>query len=144
MSLAAQKVLIDTGPLVALFDRRDACHDACREQARSLPASLFTCLPVITEASYLLNRYDSHLVHQLLAACHDGVYALLPLDASDIEHIDHLIAKYQNLCLDFADATLMYLAEREGIEHIFTLDRRDFTVFRTSAGKPLVIFPEFT
>ena len=83
-------------------------------------------------------------MHQLLTACRDGVYALLPLDISDIEPIDLLIAKYQNLCLDFADATLMYLAEREGIEQIFTLDRRDFTVFRTSGGKPLTILPELT
>jgi hypothetical protein len=101
-----------------------------------------TCLPVITEASYLLNRYDSNLVHHLLAACRDGVYALLPLDKPDIDAIDRLIAKYQDLCLDFADAALMHLAEREGIEQVFTLDRRDFSVFRTSAGKPLAILPE--
>jgi hypothetical protein len=97
---------------------------------------------VITEASYLLNRYDYHLVHHLLAACRDGVYALLPLDKLDIELIDRLIAKYQDLCLDFADAALMHLAEREGIELVFTLDRRDFSVFRTSVGKPLVLLPE--
>ena len=142
MSRAAQRILMDTGPLVALFDRRDAHHEACRDQARNLPGSLFTCLPVITEACYLLNRYDSHLVHHLLAACRDGVYELLPLDKPDIEPIDRLIAKYQDLCLDFADAALMHLAEREGIEHIFTLDRRDFSVLRTAAGKPLTLLPD--
>jgi predicted nucleic acid-binding protein len=142
VSLATRRILIDTGPLVALFDRRDAYHEACREQARNLPGSLSTCLPVITEASYLLNRYDSNLVHQLLAACRDGIYALLPLDRSDIGEIDLLMAKYQDLCLDFADAALMHLAEREGIEQVFTLDRRDFCVFRTSAGKPLAMLPD--
>jgi predicted nucleic acid-binding protein len=78
---------------------------------------------VITEASYLLNRYDSNLVHHLLAACRDGVYALLPLDKHDIEQIDRLIAKYQDLCLDFADAALMRLAEREGIEQMKRITR---------------------
>lgn len=141
MSPASPRILVDTGPLVALFDRRDAHYEACREQARKLPGTLYTCLPVITEASYLLNRYDSNLVHHLLAACRDGVYALLPLDKQDIEPIDRLITKYQDLCLDFADAALMHLAEREGIEQVFTLDRRDFTVFRTSAGKALTILP---
>jgi uncharacterized protein len=127
-----------------LFDRRDAHHEACRDQARNLPGTLFTCLPVITKASYLLNRYDSNLVHHLLAACRDGVYELLPLDKHDVEPIDRLIANYQDLCLDFADATLMHLAEREGIEQVFTLDRRDFSVFRTSAGKSLAILPDST
>jgi uncharacterized protein len=142
VSLAAQRILIDTGPLVALFDRRDAYHDTCRVQAQTLPGSLLTCLPVITEAAYLLNRYDSNLVHQLFAACRDGVYELLPLDSTDIGQIDRVIAKYQDLCLDFADAALMHLAQRESIELVFTLDRRDFSLFRTSNGKHLTLLPE--
>lgn len=141
MNTVIRRVLIDTGPLVALFDRRDAYYEACREQARDLPSSLLTCLPVVTEASYMLNRYDSRLVHYLLQACRDGVYSLLPLDKSDIIKIDGLIAKYQDLSLDFADAALMHLADRERIEHVFTLDRRDFSVFRTSTGKPLSLLP---
>ena len=142
MNLTTQRILIDTGPLVALFDRRDAYYETCREQARTLPGSLLTCMPVITEAAYLLNRYDFNLVHHLLTACHDGVYELLPLGSIDIEQIDRLIAKYQDLCLDFADAALMHLADREGIEHVFTLDRRDFSVFCTSTGKCLTLLPE--
>ena len=142
MSLAKQRILIDTGPLVALFDRRDSHHETCRAQARTLPGSLLTCLPVITEAAYLLNRYDSTLVHHLFAACRDGIYELLPLDKGDIEQLDCLIAKYQDLCLDFADAGLMHLAEREKIEYVFTLDRRDFSVFRTASGKSLTLLPE--
>jgi len=142
VSLAAQRILIDTGPLVALFDRRDAHYESCRAQAQTLPGSLLTCLPVITEAAYLLNRYDSNLVHHLLSACRDGVYQLLPLDGSDLESIDQLIARYQDLSLDFADAALMHLAERENIDFIFTLDRRDFSVFRKSNGKPLALLPE--
>jgi predicted nucleic acid-binding protein len=142
VSHANQSVLIDTGPLVALFDRRDANHEACRKQAGNLPGSLFTCLPVITEAIYLLNRYDSRLVHHLLAACRDGIYVLLPVGNADLEPIDRIISKYQDLCLDFADATLMYLAEREPIDRIFTLDRRDFSVFKTAAGQSLSLLPE--
>lgn len=141
MSSDPRRILIATGPLVALFDRRDAFHKVCREQAHHRPGSLFTCLPVGTEACYLLNRYDSRLVHHLLAACRDSVYSLLPLDNSDLGRIDQLIAKYQDLYLDFADAALMYLAERESIEHIFTRDRRDFSEFRTISGKSLTILP---
>jgi uncharacterized protein len=144
VNLANQRILIDTGPLVALFDRRDAYYDTCRAQARTLPGSLLPCLPVISEAAYLLNRYDSNLVHHLFTACRDGVYELLPLDRTDIEQIDRVIAKYQDLCLDFADAALMHLAEREEIEYVFTLDRRDFSVFRPSTGRHLTLLPEVT
>jgi predicted nucleic acid-binding protein len=72
------------------------------------------------------------------------VYSLLPLDAADLEPIDRLLAKYQNLCLDLADAALMYLAEREAIRHVFTLDRRDFSLFRTNSGIALELLPDKT
>jgi predicted nucleic acid-binding protein len=97
---------------------------------------------VITEAAYLLNRYDSRLVHELMAACRDSVYEILPIERADFAPIDAIIAKYQDLCLDFADAALMHLAERENIEQVFTLDRRDFSVFRTSGGRSLSLVPE--
>ena len=88
-----------------------------------------------------MNRQDSKLVHLLFAACRDGVYDILPLDRADFGPIDRVIAKYQDLCLDFADAALMYLAERESIECVFTLDRRDFSVFKTATGKHLSLLP---
>ena len=75
-------------------------------------------------------------------ACRDGVYTLLPLNNTDMGAIETLIRKYQDLYLDFADAALMYLAERENIEQVFTLDRRDFSVFKTATGRSLSLIPE--
>jgi predicted nucleic acid-binding protein len=80
---ATERILIDTGPLVALLHRNDAHHAACVEHARELPDAVYTCWPVITEACYLL-RSRPDLVERLLETCHDGVYDLLPLDASDV------------------------------------------------------------
>ena len=128
------RILIDTGPLVCLFDRREQHYDRCLEVAKTLPGRLYTCLPVITEAAYLLNRL-------LYAACRDEVYRLLPLEASDFEPIRVIRERYDDLGLDFADAALMHLANREGIEDVFTLDRRHFLVFRTEADRPLVLYP---
>jgi uncharacterized protein len=135
------RILIDTGPLVCLFDRREQHYDRCLEVAKTLPGRLYTCLPVITEAAYLLDRHDSRLVDMLYAACRDEVYRLLPLEASDFEPIRVIRERYHDLGLDFADAALMHLANREGIEHVFTLDRRHFLVFRTEADRPLVLYP---
>ncbi len=135
------RILIDTGPLVCLFDRREEHYEICSEQATTLPGRLYTCLPVITEAAYLLNRQDSRLVDLLFAACRDRVYQLLPIVASDFESIRTIRNRYSDLALDFADAALMHIAERERIEHVFTLDRRDFGVFQTAAGKSLRIMP---
>ena len=134
-------ILIDTGPLVALFDRREEHYEACRQEARALPGRLYTCLPVITEAAYLLNRCDSRLVRMLLDAVADGVYKLLPLDQGDFPHINGLMRKYQDLALDFADAALMHIADRDDIDTVFTLDRRDFHVYQTSKGRSLTIIP---
>lgn len=136
------KTLVDAGPLVALFDRREWHYEACREQTRTLsPGTLYTCLPVITEAAYLLNRQDSRLYYQLLEAVHDGVYQLLELSAEDFNQVEAITKKYESLGLDFADACLMHLSERENITQIFTLDRRDFPVYRPSSGNPLTLLP---
>jgi uncharacterized protein len=139
--MAAGPILIDTGPLVSLFDRRDEHYTVCSEQAKNLPGRLYTCLPVITEVAYLLNRQDSRLVDLLYAACRDGVYQILPIEASDFESIRGIRNIYHDLGLDFADAALMHIAERDGINTIFTLDRRDFSVFRPSGHKSLSIIP---
>lgn len=65
MSQVDLKVLIDTGPIVALFDRNDTYHQACVEVSHHLPDQVFTCWPVITEACYLL-RSRPDLVERLL------------------------------------------------------------------------------
>lgn len=135
------RILIDTGPLVCLFNRREQHYSRCLEVAKALPGRLYTCLPVITEAAYLLHRHDSRLVDMLYAACRDEVYRLLPLRASDFEPIRLIREKYGDLGLDLADAALMHLANREGIEDIFTLDRRHFSIFRPEKGNALVLIP---
>lgn len=89
----------------------------------------------------MLNRQDSRLYLGLLDAIHAGIYQLLDIAASDLPAIATITKKYNDLGLDFADACLMHLAEREGINRVFTLDRRDFSVFRTAMGEPLALLP---
>jgi uncharacterized protein len=122
-------ILVDTGPLVALLHEDDRNHDRCVEAFRSLHEPLVTAWPVVTEAMYLLN-FSWQAQDALWQTLEDEVLRLLTLDLDDASRIRQLMGKYRDLPMDFADAALVRLAERERINRVFTLDRRDFTVYR--------------
>ncbi len=133
-------VLIDTGPLVALLRSDDTQRAACEGIAKSLPLPLYSCWPVITEAAYLLRRSPT-AVSTLLAYCNGSLISILPVDKTDLPAIDGVLRKYADQNFDLADAVLMYLAGREGIGTIFTLDRRHFSVYRDSQRRALALVP---
>ncbi|MBI3619067.1 PIN domain-containing protein [Candidatus Peregrinibacteria bacterium] len=134
------RVLVDTGPLVAILSQRDAHHTACVEQLRKLSPPLLTCWPVITEAAWLL-RTDLAAVQRLLDGFEVGLFQLLPLDASAMSWLSTFFTQYADQGVQLADACLVYLAEREKIDIVFTLDRRDFTVYRLANKKALKLLP---
>ena len=134
------KLLIDTGPIVAILLDSDEHHNACVEQLRSIRGPLLTCWPVITEAAWLLRAYPE-AIRRLLASFGGRPFDLLPLDEMDLSAIAAILAKYASLGIQLADASLVHLANREQIESIFTLDRRDFGVLRLAHGKKLRLVP---
>ena len=131
--MIAKTVLIDTGPIVAMLSARDAQQARCVQQARELPRTLFTCWPVITEAAFIL-RNNPGAVDGLLERVSIGALTVLQLTESDAEPVRSILGKYADQQFDLADACLMHLAGREGIEHVFTIDRRHFGVFKTASG----------
>ncbi len=134
------KLLIDTGPIVAILLGSDEHHDSCVEQLRSIRGPLLTCWPVITEAAWLLRAYPE-AIRRLLASFGGRPFDLLPLDETDLPAIAAILAKYASLGIQMADASLVHLANREQIESIFTLDRRDFGVLRLAHGKKMRLIP---
>ena len=136
-----KRVLVDTGPLVAILSRADEHHATCVAALKTLPGPLFSCWPVITEAAWLL-RSHPRAVRQLLRGIHSGFVELLPLASLDAAGIANIMKKYQSIRPQLADAALVYLADRDGIDTIFTLDRRDFAVFRSSRKRPFRLLPE--
>lgn len=136
-----KRVLVDTGPLVAILSRSDEYHSQCVQALRDLPGPLFSCWPVITEAAWLLREYP-RAVQQLLKSLSSGFVEMLPLTSLDAEGIAAVLRRYENLHSQLADATLVYLANRDGIDTIFTLDRRDFSVYRLARRKSFRIIPE--
>jgi predicted nucleic acid-binding protein len=122
-------VLVDTGPIVALLLRDDANHPACVRALSSIRARLVTVWPVVTEAMHLLARLPG-AVDQLWRMLESGVFEMAPLAESDMPRMRALMAKYGDLPMDLADAALVRVAEREKLRTVFTIDRRDFRLYR--------------
>jgi predicted nucleic acid-binding protein len=122
-------VLVDAGPLVSVLDRGDASHRRCVDALRSIRSPLVTVWPAVTEAMYLLRESwtAQDALWQLLTS---GSVTLLPIDSDDAPRMRELMRRYRSLPMDLADAALVRVAEREGIRRVFTLDRRDFAVYR--------------
>jgi len=136
-----ERVLVDTGPLVALLRRNDVHHQLCRETMRLIRPPLITCWPVLTEAAWLL-RDRPRALAQSYSGAKAGVFQLIALDEHCLESIGALAKQYQGLRPQLADLALLHLAEREGIETVLTLDRRDFTAFKLKNRKPFRLLPE--
>ena len=133
-------VLVDTGPLVALLDRSDPYHINCRETLSSLDDSLVTVWPVLTETVYLLRGFWQ-AQDALWEMIESGAVDILPLGIDDVPRIREFLYKYRHLPMDLADAALVRVAERERLRRVFTLDRRDFQIYRPSRVGGFVILP---
>jgi len=122
-------ILVDAGPLVALVDADDQYHKKCVAALRVLREPLVTVWPPVTEAMYLLGDLPKaqEALWEMLSR---GVLQLLPLDHTDVPRMRELMSKYADRAMDLADAALVRVAEREGIRKIFTVDRKDFAVYR--------------
>ncbi len=135
-----KRVLVDTGPLVAIMSRTDQHHKICVEALQSLPGPLFSCWPVITEAAWLLREHRG-AVPQLLGSIAEGFLELLPIQSAEAAEIGKVMEKYRNIRPQLADAALVYLATRDGFDVLFTLDRRDFSVYQAGCKRAFRIIP---
>ena len=133
-------VLVDKGPLLALLDRSGLYHLSCQDSLSSLDDALVTVWPVVTEAIYMLRAYWQ-AQDALWEIIQSGAVQILSLGIDDIPRIRELMRKYRDLPMDLADAGLVRVAERERLRRIFTLDRRDFQVYRPSRIGRFTILP---
>ena len=122
--------LTDAGPLVALIDADEPDHEACRSALKGLALPLVTTWPSFTEAMFLLSRAGGPRGREALwRLVSTGRLVLADLSAAAVERSAWLMAKYADLPMDLADATLVALAEERGQRRMFTLDS-DFGVYR--------------
>ncbi len=132
-------ILLDTGPIIALFEPRDAHHAACRATLEKHRQVLVTTAPILTEAFHILSpeSVGSIRLRQFLLA---GGAVVRPLDERDLRRAFELMEIYSNLPMDLADASLVVTAERLPTQKIFSLDRRDFSTYRIRFGHQQVAF----
>ncbi len=134
-------VLVDAGPLVAILHRDDQDHALCVDSLKKIRIPLATTWPPLTEAMYLLS-FSQKAQDALMQMVERGTLHLLDVGVKDVPRIRALMRKYRGLPMDFADATLVRAAERDGIRRVFTLDRRDFGVYRFGPrGSAFAIIP---
>jgi hypothetical protein len=127
-------ILLDTGPLVALFDPRDADHQWARDVLRRVRTPLFTTAAVLTEVFHLLDPKSrgSAAVREFVAA---GGARVWFLSEGSLRRCFALMDKYADHPMDFADASLVAAGEALRITRVFTLDRTDFTAYRATVGR---------
>ena len=127
--------LLDTGPLVAYLDSRDSSHEAVAARLDAFTGGLATTNAVITEAMHFVSetRGGPRLLADLVRTSGMGVFDLCR--PPELDAAAALMEKYADTPMDFADATLVLLAEALGQHEILTLDRRGFSAFRMRRGR---------
>ncbi len=136
----AGELLLDTGALVSLLDRSQKRHLECARFFGEWDRAVVSTEAVLTEATHLLGRQDGGR-----QACVDfflsGGALLVPVSRASLRRSRDLLSQYSDLPMDYADATLVVLAEELGTNLVFTTDRRDFGVYRIRGKRRFQIFP---
>jgi predicted nucleic acid-binding protein len=127
-------ILVDAGPLVALFDPRDASHQRARATLAGLNEELITTVPVLTEVFYLLGP-ASHGSMAVRALLMKGGLRVWWLADRSLSRAFHLMDEYVDHPMDLADASLVVAAEALRTTRVFTIDRRDFLAYRARVGR---------
>lgn len=131
-------ILVDTGPLVALFDRGDADHAACSRKLERMTQPLVTTVPVLTEALHLLSPGSKGAATLATFVQRQGLRTWFLSDAA-LQRAFELMAQYADRPMDLGDASLVAAAEALRTTTIFTLDR-SFGVYRARIGRSLRVF----
>jgi predicted nucleic acid-binding protein len=138
----SREVVVDTGPLVALTNKLDDHHQPCCKVLKLLSAHtrFYTCGSVLAEVFHILPptiqaRKAIFSVMEIMPLIID------PIECTHFNRIKEILFKYDNLSLDFADASLFALAEKLSADTIFTIDKRDFSLLRPKHVRAFHLLP---
>ena len=132
--------ILDTGPWVALIDRSESRHTECVQWLKNFSGRLYSTEAVLTEVLYILN-------FSIIARCAaldfvlKSVVEIVPSSTASLKKTRNLIKKYADLPMDFADATIVCLANETGMQNIVTFDQKDFSIYRLPKKKSFTIMP---
>ena len=124
-----QKTIVDSGPLIALFDASDKYHKVVLNFMKEYKGKLITSWAVITEVSHMLD-FNLNVQIDFLKWCEVDGIEVYNISQDEISNIRVMMEKYIDIPMDLADATLMYIANKENIKNIVSIDS-DFDIYRT-------------
>ena len=136
----AGELLLDTGALVGLLDRSQSVHKPCVQFFQNWHSPIVTTEAVLTEATHLLSDVSGGVLACLDFVLNGGALLMPSTDVS-LRRCKALVEKYSDVPMDFADATLVVLAEELNTEMVFTVDR-DFRIYRFRGRKAFTLFPK--
>lgn len=141
--MAARDILLDTGPLVALLDRRDQWHARCAAELLAVIPRCLTVDAVVAEACHLVSRGGGAPDVPLEFLLTAGI-PIVGLETGGHRRAASLMRLYSRVPMDFADACLVALAEALDITTACTIDIRGFRAYRPPRGKRFTILPQPT
>lgn len=134
------QAIMDTGPWVALIDRSESRHEECIEWFRRFSGELYSSEAVLTEVLYLFN-FSSLAQSAAIDFVLKGAITLVPSGIQSLKSVKALMNKYQDLPMDFADATLLSIAQDLNINHAVTFDKKHFRIYRVGR-RALSVLPQ--
>lgn len=134
------RLLADTGFLVAAGQRGDPLHEAAKSFLSGYSGTLVTAAPVIVETCFF---FESKGKLQLLEWVRSGGLGVAEVPVSAYPDLARTIEKYADHDIDFTDAALVWLADESGLRRILTVDRSDFSLFRLKGGKHFEVLDWF-
>ena len=134
--------LIDTGAILALLDKNDLWHASCAEALRQMRLPLLTSEAVLAELFHLVgdSRMEMEAAWKFVRS---GALILGTIENAELAHVHALMSRYWDRPMDFADATLVYLAKRESLFVILTVDHADFATYRIEGKRQFRVLPQW-
>ena len=133
-------VVMDTGPWVALIDRSEERHRECVEWFKNFKGHILSSEAVLTEVLYLLN-FSSRAQSAAIDFVLNRAILLVPSSLESMKRVKKLMEKYKDIPMDYADATLVSIAEDLSIPHVVSFDAKDFGIYRMSSKQSFVVLP---
>lgn len=132
-----KKILTDTGPIVALLDRRDRHHEWAKAQVAGIDPPLYTCEAVLSEACFLLQKVPGG-PQNVLDLVRRGLLIIAFSIQDEASTLGTLLMRYSNVPMALADACMVRLAELNPGSLLLTVDS-DFEIYRMHGRSPIPV-----
>lgn len=132
--------LIDTGAILALLDKDDRWHESCVDAFQQLRLPLLTSEAMLTELFHLVGDSQKEM-EAAWKFVRSGALVVGAIDHEELPQLHALMSRYWDRPMDFADATLAYLAKRESLSVILTVDQGDFATYRIEGKRQFRVLP---